>query len=50
MEANYKVNKILFDYWSFTIKGSEPEDVISMLGLDGVIFARTLVLVVQGFA
>lgn len=39
MEANYKVNKILFDYWSFTIKGSEPEDVISMLGLDGVIFA-----------
>lgn len=39
MDANFKVNKILFDYWSYTIKGVEPEDVISMLGLDGVIFA-----------
>ena len=42
MECNYTTNKILIDYFSFTIKTEgtdiEPEDVILMLGLDGVNF------------
>lgn len=38
MDCNFTTNKILFDYFSFTIKDVEPEDIISMLGLDGVTF------------
>lgn len=38
MDCNFTANKILFDYWSFTIKGVEAEDIITMLGLDGVNF------------
>ena len=38
MNALFTTNKILFDYFSFTIKNVEPEDVISMLGLEGIQF------------
>lgn len=45
MDCNFTTNKIIFDYFSFTIKtdGEDitPEDVISMLGLDGVNFIET---------
>lgn len=41
MDCNYTVNKILFDYWSFTVKNSTPEDIISLLGLDGITFIDT---------
>ena len=41
MDCNYTVNKILFDYWSFTVKNTTPEDIISLLGLDGVTFIDT---------
>ena len=45
MDCNFTTNKIIFDYFSFTIKtdGDDitPEDVISMLGLDGVSFIET---------
>lgn len=38
MKAIYTQNKILFDYFSFTIKNVEAEDIITLLGLDGVTF------------
>lgn len=38
MNCNFTTNKILFDYFTFTIKGVDPEDVITLLGLDGVQF------------
>lgn len=38
MDCNYSVNKILIDYFAFTIKDYEPEDVITLLGLDGINF------------
>lgn len=41
MNANYTVNKILIDYFSFIIKDVEPEEVISMLGFDGLLFMNT---------
>ena len=45
MDCNFTTNKIIFDYFSFTIKTDgydiTPEDVISMLGLDGVNFIET---------
>ena len=45
MDCNFTTNKILFDYFSFTIKTEnttlEPEDVISMLGFDNVNFIET---------
>lgn len=41
MNALYTTNKILFDYFSFTIKDCEPETVISLLGFDGVEFLST---------
>lgn len=41
MDAMFKQNKIIFDWFSFTIKDIEPEDVIEMLGLEGVQFLNT---------
>ena len=38
MNANFTTNKILIDYFSFTIRDVEAEDIITMLGLDGVAF------------
>lgn len=38
MDCIYTTNKILFDYFSFTIKNSDVEDVIEMLGLDNIHF------------
>lgn len=41
MDALYTQNKILFDYFSFTLKDSEPEELISLLGFEGVEFLST---------
>lgn len=38
MDCNYTSNKILFDYFAFTVKDVEAEDMITLLGLDGVQF------------
>lgn len=38
MDAIFTINKIIFDYFSFTIKGVEPEDIIDLLGMEGVTF------------
>lgn len=38
MDCNFTTNKILIDYFSFTIKEMQAEDIITMLGLDGVAF------------
>ena len=38
MDCNFTANKILIDYFAFTIKNVEPEDIITMLGLDGITF------------
>lgn len=41
MDCNFTTNKILFDYFSFTIKDIQAEDIITMLGLDGIVFTDT---------
>lgn len=41
MNAIFTQNKIIFDYFSFTIKGVTPEFVISLLGFDGIHFENT---------
>lgn len=41
MNAIFTQNKIIFDYFSFTIKGVTPEYVISLLGFDGIHFEDT---------
>ena len=41
MQAHFQVNKIIFDYFSFTIKDITPEEMISLLGFDGITFQLT---------
>ena len=41
MDAIFTTNKIIFDWFSFTVKDADPEDVISALDLDGVQFIYT---------
>ena len=38
MDSKFTTNKIIFDYFAFTVKEVEPEDMITLLGLDGVNF------------
>lgn len=41
MDALYTTNKIIFDWFSFTVKDCEPEDIIDMLGLHSIQFIDT---------
>ena len=38
MDSIYKTNKIIFDYFSFTIKNCTPEDIIELLGVEKLEF------------
>lgn len=38
MNALFRTNKIIFDYFSFTIKDVQPEDIIDLLGMEGCTF------------
>lgn len=38
MNSIYKTNKIIFDYFAFTFRCVEPEDIIELLGLESVNF------------